>query len=123
MSKGVALVTGGAKRVGRAIVEALARDGFDMAFTYLSSRNEAIELEAQIRALGRMALAIEADLTRAEEASSHVFGQFSRQFNRLDVLVNNASLYLGASLKETDSTLIQKLMAIHFESPLLLAQK
>lgn len=123
MSEGVALVTGGAKRVGRAIVLALAREGFDIAFTYLSSRNEAIELKSQIRGMGRSVLAIDADLTRAEEAASHVFGEFSRQFNRIDLLVNNASLYLGASLNQTDSALMQKLMAIHFESPLLLVQK
>ena len=49
-SRPVALVTGGAKRVGRAIVERLARDGFDIAFTYLSSDSEAKGLVATLKA-------------------------------------------------------------------------
>src|SRR2546429_238334 len=53
----VALVTGGAKRVGRAIVEKLAREGFDIALTYSTSAEEAAEAVKSVQAMGRAALA------------------------------------------------------------------
>ena len=63
----VALVTGGAKRVGRAIVERLAKAGFAVAFTYHSSDNAADELARQYDAHP-----IQADLTSPAEAVEHV---------------------------------------------------
>src|SRR4051794_4688247 len=63
----VALVTGGAKRVGRAIVERLAADGFAVAFTYHSSEREARELAAEIDGL-----AIDVDLTHPAAAVEHI---------------------------------------------------
>ena len=56
----VALVTGGAKRVGRAIVEALAEAGFDVAFTYLNSERDAKNLVVFLKKTKRRALAIRA---------------------------------------------------------------
>lgn len=111
----VALVTGGAKRVGRAIVERLTAEGLTVAFTYLSSADEATALATRLN--GR---AIRADLTDPEAAVAHIREQFPS--DRLDVLVNSASLYEPARLAETTPELMRRLMAIHFESPLLLAQ-
>jgi pteridine reductase len=114
----VALVTGGAKRVGRAIVEKLAQSGFDVALTYRSSESEARELSENVGGL-----AIRADFSDpagAVDAISKTFAAFS---DRLDVLVNNASLYEPGTLAETTLEQSRRLMAIHFESPLMLAQK
>lgn len=111
--KKVALVTGGAKRVGRAIVERLADSGFHVAFTYFSSENEARELEKRIN--GR---AVRADLTDPQAALKAIDG-----LDRLDVLVNSASIYLPGALQDASIDQSRRLMAIHFESPLLLAQK
>ena len=119
----VALVTGGAKRVGRAVVERLADEGFDVAFTYLSSEAEAAALEHELQSRGRRALAIRADLNRPDHAVNAVFQAFGQQFARLDVLVNNASLYQPGRLRETTLEQSSRLMAIHFESPLLLVQQ
>lgn len=118
MSDRVALVTGGAKRVGRAVVEKLHAAGFQIAFTYLSSADEAKALAKSLDAL-----AIRADLTQSETAADEIFQAFSKRFDRLDVLVNSASLYLPARLGKTDLALSRKLTAIHVESPLLLCQK
>ena len=113
----VALVTGGAKRVGRAIVERLAREGFQVLFTYLSSAREARQLATQIDGN-----AIRADLTQPLRAVKIITGAMGRITGRLDVLVNSASIYEQSSLKQTNLQQMRRLMAIHYESPLLLAQ-
>jgi pteridine reductase len=116
----VALVTGGAKRVGRAIVEKLAGEGFEIAFTYNSSESEAFSLRDR---LGEQTIAIKADLTKPEEACDSIATTVQTHFGRLNVLVNSASAYLPAKLQQTDLRLARMLMAIHYESPLLLCQK
>ena len=118
----VALVTGGAKRVGRAIVERLAAGGFDVAFTYLGSEAEAADLRAQLESRGTNALAIKADLAHAQRAADAIASAFAGRFDRLDVLVNNASLYEPAPLEKVDLTQARRMMCVHFESPLLLCQ-
>src|SRR5947208_74306 len=123
MSAKVALVTGGAKRVGRAIVQRLADEGFDVAFTYLSSQSEAAEFEHSLQATGRRAMAIRADLTQPDTAPAAVFNSFKQGFDRLDVLVNSASLYLPGRLQDTTGDMMRQVAAIHVQSPLLLCQK
>jgi pteridine reductase len=117
--KRVALVTGGAKRVGRAIVEKLLREGFAVAFTYHSSEDKADELVDRYR---DDVYAIGADLTAPAEAVEHIRDVFSLFADHLDLLVNNASLYQASDLRQTSLETSRRLMAIHFEAPLLLAQ-
>jgi pteridine reductase len=116
--KRVALVTGAARRVGRAIALRLAEAGFDVAFTYLHSEDRARRLLGQIRRKGGRAVAIRADLSDPESAVRAIAAPFSAAFGRLDVLVNNASLY------EADAGLdaMRRLWAIHLESPLLICR-
>src|SRR4051812_13833210 len=118
----VALVTGGAKRVGRAIVERFAAGGVDVAFTYLSSDAEAAELRGVLEAAGANAPAIKADLTHAQRAPATISSAAAGPLSRLDALVNSASLYEPAPPEQTDLSLSRRMMAIHFESPLLLCQ-
>ncbi|MEK6800062.1 MAG: SDR family oxidoreductase [Planctomycetota bacterium] len=88
----VALVTGAARRVGRAIAIELARAGFDVAVHYRSSKTEAADVAAAVTALGRRAELISADL--ADPASwSSVIDQVVGALGRLDILVNNASVF------------------------------
>ena len=118
-----ALVTGGAKRVGRAIVERLSRAGFDVVFTFHGSEVQAHELVALLQRAGHRAAAIKADLTDPEPAVATIRrGLEVAQFDRLDVLVNNASLYEPSGLRETTLRQLQRFNAIHVESPLLLCQ-
>src|SRR2546429_5978372 len=116
----IALVTGGAKRVGRAIATKLASEGFQVAITYRSSATEARALR---KTLGKGVLLIKADLTDLPNAADEIRSQVSDEFGRLDVLVNNASAYLPARLAQTDLKLIRTLNTIHLEAPLLLCQK
>ena len=70
-----ALVTGGAKRVGRAVALRLAEAGMDVAITYATSETEAHEVVAAIESLGRKAIAIHADFN-SDNAVEHVFEQY-----------------------------------------------
>jgi len=87
-----ALVTGGAKRLGRAIALALAEAGFDLAIHYASSAAEAEETAAAIRALGRRAVTLKADLAREAEVVPLVPAAIGA-LGPLGVLVNNASTF------------------------------
>jgi pteridine reductase len=118
----VALITGGAKRVGRAIVHRLCDGGFDIAFTYLNSVADADSLVAEITSKGRKATAIKADLTEPALAVAQITKVWKEAFGRLDLLVNSASLYEPGTLAQTDSAQIRRAYAIHVESPILLCQ-
>jgi pteridine reductase len=100
----VALVTGAAKRVGRAIALELARAGHDIAIHHRASPEEAQSVAAQIRALGRRAVVVHADLVVAGEVAA-LFRSVDEAFGRLDVLVNCAAVFRRTpveSLTEAD---------------------
>jgi NAD(P)-dependent dehydrogenase (short-subunit alcohol dehydrogenase family) len=85
----VALVTGGARDVGRAIVEALAREGAAVAVNYLTSEKPAAELVARIRACGGRGIAVPADVAEYGAVEAMV-ERTVKELGRIDVLVNNA---------------------------------
>ena len=116
-------MTGGAKRVGRAVVERLARLGYHVAFTYRSSEREADEVEAAVKAMGVDALPIRADLTDPANAAGHIDTTFQTWSADLHVLVNNASAWSPAALADTTPELMRTLWAVHAEAPLLLCQR
>jgi 3-oxoacyl-[acyl-carrier protein] reductase/pteridine reductase len=92
-----ALVTGGARRVGRGIALALARAGADVALTYRTSHAEAALAVREIESLGRRALAVECDVRSESSVRSAVAAAVDR-FGRLDLLVNNAAVFESAPL-------------------------
>ena len=118
----VALVTGGAKRVGRAIVERLAEGGFDVAFTYLLSGHEAEELVRKYEGSPARVVRIPGDLDNPATFVPAVTGEFRRHFDRLDVLVNNASAYEPSPLESVTIEEIRRFNGVHIEAPLLLCQ-
>lgn len=86
----VALITGGARGIGRATALKLAAAGADIAIVYYNSSDEAASLCEQIDSMGRRSLAIQANV--ADHASvKELFNQFSAHFQRLDFLVSNAA--------------------------------
>jgi NAD(P)-dependent dehydrogenase (short-subunit alcohol dehydrogenase family) len=88
----VALVTGSAKRIGRAIALALAGAGFDLAIHHRDSREEAEETAAAVRATGRRAAILRADLAREAEVES-LIPDATAALGPVGVLVNNASTF------------------------------
>lgn len=118
----VALVTGGARRVGREVVRALAGAGMDVMFTYLNSEREALALQAELRAAGRRCVAMREDHADPETAE-RVFTLWRQSFDRLDVLVNNASVFRRTPFGSIGLQDIEQQMAINARAPLLLIQK
>jgi 3-oxoacyl-[acyl-carrier protein] reductase/pteridine reductase len=92
-----ALVTGGARRVGRGIALALAEAGADVALTFRTSQAEAIETARAIENLGRRALAVECDV-RFEASVRAAIAATVGRFGRLDLVVNNAAVFETAPL-------------------------
>lgn len=100
MSK-VALITGGARGIGRATALKLARAGVDIAIVYYNSSDEAATLVNEIKVLGRQAYAIQANVSD-HQSVKELFVEFQKHFNRLDFLISNAaSGVLKPALKMT----------------------
>ncbi len=89
-SNKVALVTGGARGIGRATALKLAKAGADIAIVYYNSSDEAVILTQEIKQLGRKAIAIQANVADHQSVKD-MFAQFKETFNRLDFLVSNAA--------------------------------
>jgi len=87
----VAIVTGGTRGIGRAIVLMLAQEGADVAFTYLKSSNEADTLAAEVKKFGMKALGAQTDV-RDYDSAKELVEKVKREFGKLDILVNNAGI-------------------------------
>ncbi|HTH43325.1 MAG TPA: SDR family NAD(P)-dependent oxidoreductase [Terracidiphilus sp.] len=92
-----ALVTGGARRIGREIALALAGAGADVAITYRQSEKEATRTVEELSAMGASASAFACDVRSEASVRAAVDGVMER-FGRLDILVNNAAVFETASL-------------------------
>jgi NAD(P)-dependent dehydrogenase (short-subunit alcohol dehydrogenase family) len=116
-----ALVTGGAKRIGRAIVEDLAAHGFAVAIHCNRSRREADSLAAGIRGSGGRAEVVEADLTDAA-ATDALIGEATKALGPIGLLVNNASIFQDDSVETFDPAVADRHFAIHVSAPAVLAR-
>src|SRR6185437_9896356 len=111
--KGAALVTGAAKRLGRATALVLADDGYDVAVHYGSSKADADAVVAAINAKGRRAVAVAADLSREAETQKLVAAA-TNALGPLTCLVNNASLFE----RDEALTVTRESWDAHFETNL-----
>lgn len=116
-----ALVTGGARRIGRAIALDLARRGLDVGFTYRTSDDEALRLEQELLALGVRAVAIRADLRHASAAQAAVEAA-AATLGRLDVVVNNAGRYETAAFEDITATQWDDMLATNLTAPFLVSR-
>lgn len=116
------LITGGARRVGRAMALELARQGMDVAITYRQSQDEAKTLVAEIRSMGTKAMAIRADLSKPA-AADRIVKTIRDRFGQLHALINNASIFESQTLAQLTPSDFQRHLAINALAPLLLIQK
>ena len=118
MANGVVLVTGGAKRIGRAICLRLAADGYSLIVHYRGSVDEAEGLVEHIRSSGGSALAIHADLSDAASAASLVLRAGAD--SPLCGIVNNASVFVHDDIDSIDTESWDAHMEVNARSPMLL---
>lgn len=118
-----ALVTGGSRGIGAAIVRRLARDGADVAFTYVSSLGEAraADLVADVKAAGGRALAIHADSADPDAVVAAV-DTTAAEFGRLDIVVSNAGVFPNGPVEDATLAEIDHTLALHVRAPYLAAQ-
>ena len=116
----VALVTGGAKRIGAAVVRRLAAEGYDVAIHCGTSRAEAHDLAAALRRQGRAAVVC-ADLGDPE-AVAGIIPAAVEALGPVSLLVNSASLFQPDTLQSLDAGLWERHFAINLRAPVWLAQ-
>jgi pteridine reductase len=117
----VALVTGGAHRVGRALALALAQAGADVVVHYHASEAAARATVADIEALGRRAVAVRADLGDPAQIGGPL-AVARDAFGRLDILVNSASLFERAPVDAITVEAWDRVLAVNLRAPFLLAR-
>jgi len=117
----VALVTGAAKRLGRAVALRMAEKGADVVVHYRSSTEDAKDTVAEIEKLGRRAQEIAADLTRVADIK-RLFDETAKQLGRLDILVNCAANFLPSSIISTTEDVWDATLDANLKAPFFCAQ-
>jgi len=118
----VAVVTGGAVRLGRAIAVALAEHGADVVLHYGRSRDDVERTAAEIHRLGRRAVTVSADLARPVEAAEMIFDAVAA-LGGADVLVNSAAIFEDAPLAETTEDLYDRHLDVNLKAPFFLCRE
>lgn len=118
---GAALITGGAKRLGRALALHLASQGYDIALHCHQSRSEAEALIPAAASFGRRLEILSADLSLAENAEILV-NQAFEHFPGLNLLLNNASAFYPVSFAETTPAQWDQFYHLHVKTPFFLTQ-
>jgi NAD(P)-dependent dehydrogenase (short-subunit alcohol dehydrogenase family) len=118
----VALVTGGAKRVGKAIVKALATHGCKLVVHYHTSRIEAEATVSELLAAGNEAIALQADITQEEEVEQMVEAAVAR-FGHIDILVNNAAVFFRTPVETLTVEEWEQIMEVNLTGTFLCAHK
>lgn len=117
-----ALVTGAGKRLGRAMALYLARRGHDVAVHYATSAEEAQAVVAEIAAMGRRAVAVQADLCREDEVAGLVGRAAQGLGGPLTVLVNNASIFEHDTIRTATRESWDRHMESNLRAPFVLMQ-
>jgi 3-oxoacyl-[acyl-carrier protein] reductase len=117
-----ALVTGGARDIGRAVALKLAEAGAAVAVNYFASREQAESVVAEIKAKGSKAIAIKADVAKADEVK-RLIDETRAAFGTIHVLVNNAGgLVARKKMEEMDEAFWDQVMALNLKSVFLVTQ-
>jgi 3-oxoacyl-[acyl-carrier protein] reductase len=110
-----ALVTGGSRGIGAAIVLRLASEGASVAFTYSASSEQANSLVEQIAKAGGKAIAIKSDAAD-QEAVRFSVQETAKQFGKIDILVNNAGIIVLGHITEIKEVDFQRILSVNVHS-------
>ncbi len=123
MTHPVILITGGSRGIGAATAILAAKHGYDVAFTYQSNATAANEVAEKIRATGRKALLLQADVSVEADVLS-VFKHVDEQLGRLDALVNNAGILEKIMrLEQMDAARWQRVLGVNVIGSFLCAKE
>lgn len=117
-----ALVTGGAKRIGAAIVKDLATNGYNVAFQYAHSDQQADAIIDELDGCKGKISGFQADLT-ASASTKAMFEEVVNEFGQIDLLVNNASIFADDSAEKFDEETWDKHFEIHLKTPAVLVSE
>jgi NAD(P)-dependent dehydrogenase (short-subunit alcohol dehydrogenase family) len=118
----VALVTGGAKRIGKAIVLALAARGCKLVVHYHTAQTEAEATVREVHVAGQEAIALHADITQ-EAAVDRMIEAAVARFGRIDILVNNAAVFFRTPVDTLTVEEWERVMEVNLTGTFLCAQK
>lgn len=115
------LITGGGRRLGKAIGLAMAHAGANVAFTFRSSSKEADETLKEIKAKGVQGLTFECDLRRPESAQQAIKNVL-KHFRQIDLLINNAGVFETANIEDIAAEQWDEVFAVNVRAPFLVSQ-
>jgi len=115
------LITGGAKRLGRAIVLAAAEGGANVAFTYLNSEDAAIRTLEEVNASGGKGFAVKCDV-RSQASIAKAVSAVLKKFKSIDVLINSAGVFETASFADITLAQWDNVFSTNVRGPFLLSQ-
>jgi len=111
----IALVTGGSRGIGAAIVKRLAAEGAKVVFTYANSAEKALAVVAEVEAAGGLAVALKASSTVPAEVTEAVAKTIA-DFGHIDILINNAGIYIGKAFEEHTLEDYNEIMAVNVQA-------
>lgn len=117
-----ALVTGGNTGIGRAIVLAYAREGADVAYTWIEREPEAQSLAKEIEALGRKVFPVRCDVTQEADVVAAVSGTVAK-LGALDILVSNAGIQRPQPITEMSVADWDRMLAVHLRGAFLVSRE
>ncbi len=120
-SLGTVLVTGGGKRIGKAIAIDLASQGYSIALHHHTSHTEAQKVQSQIKAFGVQCEIFSCDLSD-EFQTSRLMKHVHRKFPKLNLLINSASIFEKSSLLKGNLELFNRHLAVNLKAPLILSR-
>lgn len=119
--QGTVLITGGAKRIGHCIALAMAQRGYNVALHYRSSLSEAESTAMAINEMGVLCETFQSDLSDSDQVKALLSTVYNR-FPDLNLLINNASVFIRGGFMDTDDYLYEQHMKINLKAPFFLIQ-